>query len=235
MAAKSSTKHPYAAIDHRVIDSPAYAGLSFSACSLLLIMARQLTKTNNGHLQASFAWCSKRGFGSEHTLREAIADLIAHGFIYRTRSHGANKAWAKYAVTWLPIADKKDLFLTGFKPYAWRDWTPTDKKSTRQKMQDQSGRKCSFTPENPAESAGSRGAETADYELMPSRGVNPVVTEQVIEAGSRHRLDEGADDCQRIRDDDHSAGEWNQDTGEFIATSPARGKKTRLHDVGAVH
>ena len=171
MAVKPSTKHPYAAIDHRVIDSPAYAALSFSACSLMLIMARQLTKTNNGHLQASFTWCGKRGFGSEHTLREAIADLIAHGFIYRTRSHGANKAWARYAITWLPITDKKDLFLAGFKPFAWRDWTPVDKKSTRQKVQDQSGRKCSFTTENPAESAGSRGAENAAYELMPSRVV----------------------------------------------------------------
>jgi hypothetical protein len=184
MAAKSSTKHPYAAIDHRVIDSPAYAGLSFSACSLMLIMARQLTKTNNGHLQASFAWCNKRGFGSEHTLREAIADLIAHGFIYRTRSHGANKAWAKYAVTWLPITDKKDLFLAGFKPCEWRDWTSVDKKSTQQKVLEQSGRKCSFTTENPAESAGSRGAETADYELMPSRGVNPVVTDPAVDDGN---------------------------------------------------
>jgi hypothetical protein len=171
MAAKYSKKDPYAAIDHRAIDSPAYAALSFSACSLMLIMARQLTKTNNGHLQASFTWCGKRGFGSEHTLREAIADLIAHGFIYRTRSHGANKAWARYAITWLPITDKKDLFLAGFKPFAWRDWTPVDKKSTRQKVQDQSGRKCSFTTENPAESAGSRGAENAAYELMPSRVV----------------------------------------------------------------
>ena len=171
MAAKTSTKHPYAAIDHRVIDSPAYADLSFSACSLLLIMARQLTKGNNGHLQASFTWCKKRGFRSEHTLRDAIADLIAHGFIYRTRSHGANKAWAKYAVTWLPITDKRDLFLDGFKPFAWRDWTPTDKKSSRQKVLDQSSRKCSFTPEKPAESAGIKGAKNAGYELVPNSRV----------------------------------------------------------------
>lgn len=168
MAAKPAAKHPYAAIEHRVIDSPAYADLSFSARALLVLIARQLTKDNNGHLQASYTWCKKYGFGSEHTLRAAIAELIAHGFIYRTRSHGANKAWAKYAVTWLSIKIRAGLFLDGFKACAWRDWEPRQKKISRQKMLEQSGRKCSFTPENPAESAGSWGAKTADYELMPS-------------------------------------------------------------------
>lgn len=94
MVAKTSNKHPYAAIEWRVIDSTAYADLTHSACRLLTLLARQLTRENNGHLQATFSWCKERGIGSEHTLRDAIADLIAHGFIYRTRSHGANRAWA---------------------------------------------------------------------------------------------------------------------------------------------
>lgn len=130
-------------------------------------MARQLTKDNNGHLHAAFKWCNSHGFGSEHTLRDAIADLIAHGFIYRTRSHGANGAWARYAVTWLPIKQREGLFLDGFKACAWRDWLPADKRSTPQKVQDQSGRKCSFTHDNLAESAGSWGAKSADNELIP--------------------------------------------------------------------
>lgn len=170
IAAKNSTKHPYAAIEWRVIDSPAYADLSHSACRLLTLLTRQLTKENNGHLQASFTWCKPRGIGSEHTLRDAVADLIAHGFIYRTRSHGANKAWAKYAVSWLPIKNREGLFLAGFKSCAWRDWEPPNKKSSRQKVQEQSGRKCSFNSDNPAESAGTRPAESAGYELIPCRG-----------------------------------------------------------------
>jgi len=142
-ADKTSTKHPYAAIDHRVIDSPAYADLSHSACRLLVLLARQLTRqNNNGHLQATYSWCKERGIGSEHTLRDAIADLIAHGFIYRTRSHGANKAWAKYAVTWLPIKNRDGLFLAGFVSCAWRNWQPTQKKAP--------GEECR---NNPAESA----------------------------------------------------------------------------------
>lgn len=167
MVAKASTKHPYAAIEHRVIDSPAYADLSHSACRLLTLLTRQLTRENNGQLQATFSWCKTRGIGSEHTLRDAIADLIAHGFIYRTRSHGANKAWARYAVTWLPIKKNDGLFLAGFVSCAWRDWKPIKEKSSRQKVQEQSGRKCSFIIEKPAESAGTTPAESADYELIP--------------------------------------------------------------------
>lgn len=176
MQLKTTTKHPYAAIEHRVIDSPAYADLTFSAQALLVLLARQLTATNNGHLNAAFTYCQPRGFGSEHTLRAAIAELISHGFIYRTRSHGANRAWAHYAVTWKTISEKVGLFLDGFKACAFRDWQPSDdapkeKKSTRQKVPEQSSRKCSFTPKHPAESAGMRGAKNADYELMPCRAV----------------------------------------------------------------
>lgn len=163
-AADSSKRHPFVAMEHRVLDSPAYADLAFSSRDLLVLMARQLTRDNNGNLQATFTWCQRYGFGSEHTLRAAIVDLLTHGFIYRTRSHGANGAWARYALTWLPIKKPADLFLAGFKPFAYRDWQPSEKKSTPQKLPDQSSRKCSFTPELPAESAGKLAAESADYE-----------------------------------------------------------------------
>jgi hypothetical protein len=83
----SRLKHPYAAIEHRVIDSDAYADLTFSARALLMQLARQLTKDNNGHLQATHSYMKRYGF-SENTLTRAIAELIAHGFIYRTRSGG---------------------------------------------------------------------------------------------------------------------------------------------------
>lgn len=128
-------KHPYAAIEHRVIDSPAYADLSGAAIRVLLSLTRQLTKdNNNGHLQATFSFCKRHGIGSEHTLKAAIADLIAHGFVYRTRSHGANKAWARYAVTWLPISKKREgLFLDGYVPCAWQHWQPKPKKAPHKK------------------------------------------------------------------------------------------------------
>jgi hypothetical protein len=76
--------HPFAAIEHRVIDSPAYADLPHSACRLLTLMTRQLTinrdwpRGNNGHLHAVFGWCHTRGIGSEHTLQRDLAALISH-------------------------------------------------------------------------------------------------------------------------------------------------------------
>jgi len=189
---KLSKRHPYAAVDHRVLDSLPYSDMTFSAHSLLLLMARQLTKDNNGHLQASFTWCKRYGFGSEHTVRAAIAELLSHGFIYRTRSHGANGAWAKYAVTWLLITKRDGLFLDAFRTCAWRDWQPNEKKSSRQKLPEESGRKCSFTPENPAESAGNPPAKTADYELIPCRGAVDLGVDLLQGGGSRKCLQEMA-------------------------------------------
>lgn len=165
--AAKSMRHPFVALEHRVIDSPAYASLNFFARNLLVLIGRQLTKDNNGHLQATYSWCARYGLGSEHTLRAGIAALISRGFVYRTRSHGANGAWAKYALTWLPIKKREGLFLDGFVPFAWRNWTPDQparKKSSRQKTLEHSGRKCSFTPVLPAESAGKPTAESAEYE-----------------------------------------------------------------------
>jgi hypothetical protein len=128
------------------MDSPAYAELSFSAQSLLMVLARQMNGDNNGRLQASYKFCRRYGFGSEHTIRGAIAELIAHGLIYRTRSHGANKAWARYAVTWLPIGklndDGVELFLDGFKMDAWKHYVPSEKKAPC--------KKCRNNPAEPA-------------------------------------------------------------------------------------
>lgn len=144
---KGKSRHPYAAIDHRVIDSPAFADLSGSAVRMLLILVRQLTPDNNGHLQATFAYCHPRGIGSEHTLQDTIRQLIAHGFIYRTRSHGANGAWARYAVTWLPIKKKEHLFLHGFVPCAWRNWQPEVKKPARRNCSSDPALSADSTPE----------------------------------------------------------------------------------------
>lgn len=129
---KASRSEPIVAIERRVFDSEAFADLRPNSVLLLMVLARQLTKpNNNGHLQATFSYASRYGIGSEHTLRDCITDLIAHGFIYKTRSHGANGAWAKYAVTWLSITEKNGLFLAGFQMFAWRDWKPAEIKPTR--------------------------------------------------------------------------------------------------------
>ena len=168
-ATKTTTKHPYAAIEHRVIDSPAYVSLTFSARALLLELARQLTKDNNGHLQATHSYMQRHGF-SENTLSRAIADLIGHGMVYRTRTGGYQQGAAQYAVTWLPIKDRQGLFLDGFKPCAWRDWKPeltTKKKTLPPKLMDTHRKNGEWTMPTPPKSDAGGPPKTEDNELMP--------------------------------------------------------------------
>lgn len=127
-ANKTTTTHRYAAVEHRVIDSLAFADLTFSAQSLLLLMARQLSKDNNGHLQATHSYMQQFGF-SDRTLTRATKELISHGFLYRTRTGGYQQGASQYAVTWLPIKRRDGLILEWFISCAWRKWEPDEKKS----------------------------------------------------------------------------------------------------------
>ena len=71
-----------------------------------------------------------RGIGSEHTLKDAISELIAHGFIVRTRSRGTangKNIWAYYALTWLPLCSEQlkrthNLHFDNFQMRAWELW-----------------------------------------------------------------------------------------------------------------
>ena len=169
--AKTSTKHPYAAIEHRVIDSPAYADLTFSARALLVLITRQLTKNNNGHLQATHSYLSRFGF-SENTISRGIRELIAHGMIYRSRSGGFHQGAAKYAVTWLSITNKTDIFLQGFKPFAWRDWVAPEEKFPPPKVRTSSRKNGKWTAPTTAKFTAAPPPKSEDIEYVPCRGVD---------------------------------------------------------------
>jgi len=171
VAAKTSTKHPYAAIEHRVIDSDAYAALTFSARSLLVLLARQLSKDNNGHLQATYSYLRPYGF-SENTITRGIAELVSTGIIYRTRAGGYQQGPAKYAVTWLPLTKNTEgLFLAGFKSSAWRDWTMPNGKAPHPKVRTCNRKNGEWTGTTTAKFAVSPPPKSEDIELMPCRGV----------------------------------------------------------------
>ena len=168
MTAKTATMHPYAAIEHRVLDSPAYAALTFSARSLLTMLARQLTKSNNGRLQATYKYLQPYGFDSDNTISRGINDLIAAGMIYRTRFGGFHQGPSLYAVTWLPIGSQRDgLFLAGFKACAWRDWQPAESKNTPPKLRTVSRKNEERTMATAAKNAVGPPPKTADYEFVP--------------------------------------------------------------------
>jgi hypothetical protein len=167
MALKTSTKHPYAAIEHRVIDSEAYRNLTYSARSLLTLMARQLTRDNNGHLQGTYTYLRHYGFDSERTISRGLKELIAAGLIYRTRCGGYHKGASQYAVTWLPIKKREGLFLDGFTPCAWRDWRQPEEKNTPAKTQGANGKNGILCPSPHAKNAARPPRKNADTELMP--------------------------------------------------------------------
>lgn len=141
---------PFAGVSHDVIDSAAFADLTGEAVRLLLIIARQYDGNNNGWLQASHSYCRYRGIASESTLRNAVASLIAHGFIYRARGHGidpltSENTPARYALTWLSLTrNRKGLFCDGFVPNAFERWR-LEKKSGVSKSKDTPVKNCSVS------------------------------------------------------------------------------------------
>jgi hypothetical protein len=164
---KYSTKHLYAAIEHRVIDSPAYADLTFSARALLIQIARQLSKDNNGRLQATHSYMRQYGF-CENTLSRAIRELIAHGMIYRTRSGGYQQGAAQYAVTWLSLCSQRDgLFTDSFKSCAWHHWEPTRKKTPPSNLRYGSIKNGELTGSTTPKFKAVPPPKTEDIELMP--------------------------------------------------------------------
>ena len=90
----------FVALPWSVLDCPAYARLSHPARSLLMEIARQFVRDNNGRLLASAAYLLKRGWKSSDVITRAKRELLEAGFIHQTvQGHRPNKAsW--YAITW---------------------------------------------------------------------------------------------------------------------------------------
>ena len=93
----------FVAMPWAVLDSPAYARLSHPARSLLMEIARQYVRDNNGRLLASRAYLARRGWKSADVIQRAKDELIETGFIHETvKGQRPNKAsW--YAVTWYTL------------------------------------------------------------------------------------------------------------------------------------
>lgn len=173
--AKPSIKHPFAAIEHRVIDSQAYADLTFSARSLLCLLVRQLTvnstwpKGNNGHLNAAFSYMGRYGF-SANTLTRAIDELVLHGFVFRTKRGGYHSGFAKFAVTWLEVKDTAGIAMQGFKPCAWRDWQPDEKKLRPPKLGACNRKNGELSPPTIAKMGTTPPPKSEHYVLVPANG-----------------------------------------------------------------
>lgn len=108
----------FIALPWAVIDSPAFAALSMHARALLLEVARQYVRDNNGRLLLTRERMAARGWKSNDMLTKARRELEAAGFLYQTvQGHRPNRAsW--FAVTWAPL----DVH-PGFDPEALANFT----------------------------------------------------------------------------------------------------------------
>lgn len=117
----------FIAIPWSVLDSEAYISLSHTARSLLLEIARQFVRDNNGRLLASAAFLKKRGWKSNDVITRAKRELLNNGFICETvKGCRPNKAsW--YAVTWHALDKHKGYdsgVIAAFERSAYRNYSP---------------------------------------------------------------------------------------------------------------
>ncbi len=161
----------FVALPWTVLDCPAYARLSHPARALLMEIARQFVKDNNGRLLASGAYLRKRGWKSADVVTRAKRELIAAGFIFETvMGHRPNRAsW--YAVTWRAL-DKLPGYDAGatesFRRGAYAAGVPLQPQRAREELYEKwrqpAVKNASLTP-----SGGVEGAPIA-----PSGGVEVV-------------------------------------------------------------
>lgn len=96
----------FAGIPHVVMEHPDYYSLSGNAAKLLLQIAKQYNKTNNGKLCIIYNQLKHYGWRSSGTLDRAKKELLEANLITISRhsvfgSDGKKPVY--YALTWLPV------------------------------------------------------------------------------------------------------------------------------------
>jgi len=104
----------FIALPHTVLESPAYLGLSANARSLLLEVALQFNRDNNGRLLLSREHLKKRGWKSNDMIAKGKRELLAAELIFETVKGARPNRASWYAMTWY----KLDKIKGGFDPGA---------------------------------------------------------------------------------------------------------------------
>lgn len=168
---KLSSQHPIAALEKRVIDSPAFADVSFSARAVLLLLCRNLEKGLNGHIQLSEKQAAENGI-ERKTLRRALADLLAHQLIAMTRRGGKVQGQCnRFALTWLPVKSRAGIHAGHFKLDAWRSWkAPEGEKTGYRKCPPDSAQNVPLMPNHSPKMSLTPGDKKGLIEVVPIRG-----------------------------------------------------------------
>lgn len=185
----------FVALPWSVLDCPAYARLSHPARALLLEIARQFVKDNNGRLLASGTYLRKRGWKSADVITRAKRELIAGGFIFETvMGHRPNRAsW--YAVTWQRLDKLKGYdegATTMFMRGAYATEVPLQPRLTREELYEK-WRKPAEEIATLTPAGGAGGAPIAPTDgvecltIAPSHGaIDPIPAPPSIPSGGNH-------------------------------------------------
>lgn len=100
---QSRDGYQFIALPMKVLDSIAYQRLSHAARSLLIEIARQYNRSNNGRLLTTLKYLKTRGWTSADTITRAKRELLDANLIHETyKGHRPNKAsW--YALTFYSL------------------------------------------------------------------------------------------------------------------------------------
>lgn len=139
----------FVALPWAVLDSAAYQRLSHPARTLLLEIARQYVRDNNGGLLCSMDYLRLRGWKSADVVQRAKDSLIEAGFIFETVKGARPNRASWYAVTWAAL-DRLGGFDPGaieaFRRSAYRDGEALSVKPTRQELYDKWNKNASLIP-----------------------------------------------------------------------------------------
>lgn len=105
-----------------ILDSEEFADLSHAAVRALVCLFSQYRGSNNGDFTAAWSIMQRRGWKSKGTLYRAINELLAAGWIVRTRQGSKNRC-SLYAVTWHPVdacGGKLDIAPTRTASGSWK-------------------------------------------------------------------------------------------------------------------
>ena len=72
-------------INHSLLNSPAFVAFDATALKLFIDLRAKLNGSNNGNINATFSELAQRGWRSPATLSKALKQLLALGFIAKTR------------------------------------------------------------------------------------------------------------------------------------------------------
>lgn len=113
----------FLAVPRDVLNSTAFLSLSLKSRALLLDLGVQYRGNNNGDLAAPWSYMRGRGWKSRQTVDRALLELLAAGFIEKTKQGGLHCP-NLYALGWLPIDEcggKLDLSPSTAPPGRWRN------------------------------------------------------------------------------------------------------------------